>query len=371
MHQLKGKKPKRVLLLCPYPEGVAPGQRLKYEQYFTFLAAQGYEITVSPFFSLRSWNVLYRKGHFLKKVLGVAAGYARRIYDLARTPFFDGTYVFLHAAPFGGPGLELLFRALSRRMIYDIDDLVYLRPVSRVNPLFSWLRSPRKYSFLMSRADHVITCTPYLDSHVRMFNQRTTDISSTIRTNDYLPHNRYRNDGRLVIGWSGSHSTVPYLNLLKTVLQRVAKERPFTLRVIGTSSFAIEGVHVECVPWREATEVNDLQAIDVGLYPLPNEEWVLGKSGLKALQYMALGIPTVATAIGTNFRVVEHGHSGFLVTTEQEWFDTILRLIDDAELRRTVGAAARKRVENLYSVQANQQVYLSVFDQVFSPGVSA
>lgn len=356
---------RKVLLLCPYPEGVAPGQRLKYEQYFSYLRSQGFEITVSPFFSRTAWDVLYQRGRFFSKARAVAAGYLRRLRDLARAPFYDGVYVFLHAVPFGGPGFEWVFRRCARRMIYDIDDLVYLGATSRVNRLASVLKSPRKYSFLMKNADHVITCTPYLDAHVRKFNERTTDISSTIRTDDYRPVNRYSNERPLVIGWSGSHSTVPYLRILERVLQRLARTDNFTLKVIGTGAFSIEGVKVKPLPWREDTEVQELQEIDIGLYPLPDEEWVLGKSGLKALQYMALGIPTVATAIGANFRVIEHGVSGLLVSSELEWEDSLRRLLRDAGLRRRLGEAARERVVEKYSVTANQPVYLSVFQSVF------
>ncbi len=92
--------------------------------------------------------------------------------------------------------------------------------------------------------------------------------------------------------------------------------------------------------WSSASEVTDLQRIDIGLYPLPDEEWVLGKSGLKALQYMALGIPTVATAVGANFRVIEDGVSGFLVRSDSEWIDALSRLIDDPELRLRIGQNA-------------------------------
>ena len=370
MLPLKSASKRKVLLLCPYPLGVAPGQRLKYEQYLEYLETQGYEITVSPFLSKATWNVLYRRGHYGRKAMGVAAGYLRRIFDLARTPFFHGTYVFLHAAPFGGAGLEFLFRALSKRMIYDIDDLVYLGAESHANSFTAWLKSPRKYSFLMKKADHVITCTPYLDAHVRKFNEKTTDISSTIRTHDYLPANRYANDHKIVLGWSGSHSTVPYLGLLAPVLQRLAKTRSFKLKVIGTPAFSLPGVEVVSQAWAEPTEVSDLQEIDIGLYPLPNEEWVLGKSGLKALQYMSLGIPTVATAIGANFRVIESGKSGILVNSEEEWLRALEMLIDDASLRREIGTAARARVEKLFSVKANQEVYLSVFNRVFQPEAS-
>ena len=151
---------------------------------------------------------------------------------------------------------------------------------------------------MMQRANHVITCTPHLDAFVRKFTSNTTDISSTINTETYVPMNKYTNEYTLTIGWSGSHSTSKYVYLLKEVLLELSKNHRFKLLVIGDSTFSIEGLDCEAIHWVEKTEVKDLQRIDIGIYPLPNEEWVLGKSGLKALQYMALGIPTVATNYG-------------------------------------------------------------------------
>lgn len=216
----------------------------------------------------------------------------------------------------------------------------------------------------MKHANHVITCTPYLDRFVQQYNSHTTDISSTINTQTYVPVNTYTNQKTLTIGWSGSKSTAPYLLLLHSVFKRLLQQHQFNLLVIGDESFVMEGVPVQAVKWTAGTEIALLQQIDIGVYPLPNEEWVLGKSGLKALQYMALGIPAVATAIGANFRVIENGVSGFLVNSEDEWVEQLGQLLSDAKLRQTIGANARKRVEQLFSVQANAATYLSILNNL-------
>ena len=169
----------------------------------------------------------------------------------------------------------------------------------------------------------------------------------------------------MVIGWSGSHSTSQYLYLLERVLKKISNAHSVKILVIGDASFNIDGIEIEALPWKESTEVDDLTRIDIGLYPLPDEPWVYGKSGLKALQYMALGIPTVASAVGMNFKVIEDGVSGFLVKNDREWITTITRLIDDPALRARVGEASRSRVLNRYSVKANQTIYLSIFKEVY------
>jgi glycosyltransferase involved in cell wall biosynthesis len=356
---------KHILIICPYPENEVPGQRLKYEQYFEHFQRNGYTITVSPFFEMTYFKTLYTSGNYSKKIFGVFLGYAKRIIQIFSLRLYDGVYIFLYVTPFGGSLFERIYRAVSRRIIYDIDDLAFMGKTSTNNSLIAGLRRPEKYFYLMKSADHVITCTPYLDSIVRKYNSKTTDISSTINTDKYIQIDNYRNDHRLILGWSGSHSTVPYLKLLAPVLRKLRESYDFKLLVIGTTNFEIEGVDVEALPWSEANEVYDLRRIDIGLYPLPNEEWVLGKSGLKALQYMALGIPTVATAIGTNFRVIEDGVSGYLVNSDDEWVTRLNALLSDADLRRQIGTCGRIRVEKYYSIHANEPVYLDIFQRVY------
>jgi glycosyltransferase involved in cell wall biosynthesis len=357
---------KRILLLCPHPVNVAPGQRLKYEQYFDYLRSNGYEITVSPFQTLALWKILYKKGNLLRKTLWVLYGYALRVYDLLRLPFYDGAFVFLLVTPLGPPFFERLCRLFARKVVYDIDDLVFLNRTSSANRIIAPLKGKGKYFYMMKCADHVITCTPYLDEVVRKYNRRTTDISSTIQTDKYVPKARYANDGKLVIGWSGSFSTSPYLKLLEGALRRLrAQGVDFKILVIGDAQFKMDGFDIEALPWVESTEVRDLSRIDIGLYPLPDEQWVYGKSGLKALQYMALGIPTVATAIGANFRVIEDGVSGYLVRNEDEWVDRLEKLARDPKLRESLGRAARTRVEDRFSIKANRDTYLGIFREVY------
>ncbi|NUM89255.1 MAG: glycosyltransferase, partial [Bdellovibrionales bacterium] len=158
---------KRILVLCPYPENVAPTQRLKYEQYFPHFRQAGYSLTVSPFMSARMWRIVYKPKRVWEKAFWVMAGYLRRLFDLARAPFYDGLYVSLWITPFGAGLFERLFVLANRRVVYDIDDLVFLGKTSTANRFARFLKSPEKYHYLMRAARHVITCTPHLDAYVR------------------------------------------------------------------------------------------------------------------------------------------------------------------------------------------------------------
>lgn len=274
-------------------------------------------------------------------------------------------YVFLWVTPFGPPFFESLYARLSKRLVYDIDDLVFIRYKSRYNKMITLFKGRNKPIFLMKKADHVITCTPYLDQFVKQFNEGTTDISSTVDTDRYKARKDYSIQGqKLVLGWSGSVSTSKYLHLLDKVLLRLKEKIDFKLLVMGDHSFSIPGIETEAVAWSTDIELSTIEQFDIGLYPLPDEKWIYGKSGLKAIQYMGMGIPTVATAIGSNFRVMENGLSGFLVNTEDEWVETICMLAKDKDLRQFIGENARKRVEQRFSIEANKFTYLDILNNI-------
>jgi len=131
-------------------------------------------------------------------------------------------------------------------------------------------------------------------------------------------------------------------------------------------SFENKNIKTEAISWNLENEVNDLMRFDIGVYPLPFEQWVYGKSGLKALQYMALGIPTIATAIGANYRIINHGKNGFLVEKNdiQKWVEYILHIINDIDFARELGKNARKTVLEKFSVEANKEIYLNVLKSV-------
>lgn len=367
MADRSGSGGRRILILCPYPRDTAPSQRLKYEQYIPYLESRGYRISVHPFFSPATYAILYAPGHSLRKVLGVLSGIGRRLALLPRLARADGVYIHLNVCPIGPAWLEWLSCRLARAVVYDIDDMVQLLPTSSANSHARFLKRADRYPLLMRRARHVITCTPALDQLVRQHNPCTTDISSTINTSTYQPRQHSSPAGDLVIGWSGSHSTAPYLHLLDRVLRQLASRHRFRLLVMGPASFELPGVNVEVIAWSAAVEMATLQRFDIGLYPLPDDPWVLGKSGLKALQYMGLGIPVVASAVGCNDRVVADGHTGFLVSSEAEWIERLERLIGDPALRQRLGACGRQRVESTYSVRANRDRYLAIFEEVYGP----
>jgi len=360
-------KKKKILVLCPSPFGTAAAQRLKYEQYFTVLEKNGFEFIISNFQTPRFWKIIHKPGRYPEKIFWTCYGYLKRIYDLLRSPFYDAVFITIWATPLGPPLYEHVIKFLNPKIIYDLDDMMFIKDFDHIKQnFFQKLKGTKKPSVLMKHASYVIVCTPKLEEIALQLNKnkRVVDISSTFNTNRFRPADVIPTRDIVTIGWTGTHSTLPYLESLQPVLASVSNKRKVKLLVIANKEYKMADVPTEFLYWDEQSEIEDLQKIDIGLYPIPMNEWSLGKSSLKALTYMAIGIPFVATAYGTNFRIMENGVQGYMASDNAEWENQIIALIDNKELRKKMGLAGRKRVEEAYSVQANSSKYLMVFKKV-------
>jgi glycosyltransferase involved in cell wall biosynthesis len=363
---------RRILILCPSPRGTAPTQRLKYEQYLTRLEKEGYSFTISSFQTSRFWKIIYQPGRVPEKIFWTLFGYTKRVYDLLRAPFYDGVFVNLWVTPIGFPVYERVLFFFNKNVIYDIDDMIFL---SKSEPtldsgFIQKIKGKRKPLVLMKHAKHIIVCTPKLEEIAIEQNKfkRAIDISSTFDTDRFVPVNEYKQTETTIIGWTGTHSTITFLETIQPALAEVAKCRNIKLVVIANTPYEMPGVETEYIQWRQQTEVYDLHRFQIGLYPIPANEWSLGKSGLKALTYMAIAIPFVATAYGANFRIMEDGVQGYLANDIEEWTNKLCALIDDVELRKKMGKEGRKRVEEKYSIETNFSKYLQVFQTVVPLG---
>jgi glycosyltransferase involved in cell wall biosynthesis len=317
-----------------------------------------------------TWSVAFDRGHYLRKIFGVLKGHLLRIRDLLRVRKFDLVYVHMWVTPFGTTIFERLVRALTRGLVYDIEDNIMIGQPGAANehpnPIARLLRGPNKARFLVSSSDHVITSSPFLNEFCLALNRHRacTYISSSIDTDRFLPVNRYRNEGPVTIGWTGTFSSRPYLDLLRNVFTELATRVDFKLKVIGNFDYDLPDVPLEVVRWTRENEVSDLQTFDIGVYPLPIDDWVFGKSGLKAIQYMAFGLPAVATDVGTTPLIIRHGHNGLLVKTEADWLEALELLVKDPELRRRLGEAARIAAVENYSTTSIAGQYQRVLQDV-------
>jgi L-malate glycosyltransferase len=357
---------KRILIICPFPQGVAAGQRLKYEQYLNHWRENGYEITISSFMDIPMWEIVYTPGNYVLKALGTLRGHCRRLRDIFRVSRYDLVYIFMWVTPLGSSFFERLYRLLSRRLVYDIEDNIVMVKGNVLNSFVTMLKGQGKAKYLIKNADHVVSSSPFLNDYCFGINRSkaSTYISSSVNSNRFVPTNTYNNKKVVTIGWTGTFSSKIYLDLLRDVFLELNKRIDFKLRVIGNFQYDLPGINLEVIQWTKETEVEDLQGIDIGIYPLVQDDWVLGKSGLKAIQYMAFGLPTVATNVGTTPKIIEHMANGWLVKTEEEWIEALEELIKNPQLRRDLGEAARLTVLENYSTDVVKSTYLSILNNV-------
>ncbi|MFL6230745.1 MAG: glycosyltransferase family 4 protein [Pyrinomonadaceae bacterium] len=356
----------RILALVPYPADVAPGQRYRMEQWAPPLARLGVEVDFEAFRCEELHSLLGEPGNTWRKVSLTMRALAQRLRVLKRIKDYDLVYIYNETAMVGPALLEHYISAKGVPFVFDFDDAIYLHytyisPVSRSLRL---LKFPGKTGAICRLAAHVIAGNSYLAAYASRFNRHVTVVPSTINTESYTFENHKPAAEPPVIGWTGSYSTVQYLDTLRPVLSRLARRERFKLRVIGVPGYSLEGVEVEAVPWRSETEVADLRAVDIGIMPLPDDEWTRGKCGMKALQYMALGIPCVCSPVGVNPSIIRDGENGLLASTEDEWIERLTRLLHSASLRERLGSAGRATVEAEYASSAHALRVYEIFQSV-------
>lgn len=342
----------------------SPGQRYRLEQWDPLLRERGVEITYAPFEDEELHSVVYKPGQLGKKLQLVTRNLARRLSTISKARNYDLVYILREAALLGPPVFERLLYQQRVPFVFDFDDAIFVSYRSPSNGYLSYLKFASKTKTICRLASHVMVGNPYLADYARQVNNNVTVIPTTIDTEKYRVPPRRNDSGPLVIGWTGSYSTVQHLDTLRGALKKLAETENFRLRVIGTPTYELSPVDVEAMPWRAATELDDLCAIDIGVMPLPDDNWSKGKCGLKALQFMALGIPTICSPVGVNTDIIQDNENGFLAATEAEWVDKLTRLLRSAELRRRLGDAGRATVEEKYSAAIQAPRVYEIFKSV-------
>lgn len=361
----------KVLAIVPSLYDTSPGQRFRIEQWEPLLNKRGVEITYRPFETPELREVLYESGNAAAKIAAVMGALRRRSAELRDVTDFDLIYVFREAALLGPGWFERKIAASGVPMVFDFDDAVFVAYKSPSNGYLSYLKFPRKTETVIRLSAHVMAGNKYLADYSRRFNPNVTVIPTTIDTGKYTAATVESKNSVPVIAWTGSFSTVQHLDTIRDSLQELAKSHKFRLRVIGTPDYELPGVDVEARAWRAETELDDLGDIDIGIMPLPDDKWSKGKCGLKALQYMALGKPTVCSPVGVNTVIIEDNLNGMIANSKSEWIDRLSKLIMDKELRRRLGLAGRKTVENEYSAAIQAPRVFELWENIVSAEKSA
>jgi len=354
---------KKVLFICPYPLKVAAGQRLKFEPHFKALENENYEITVHSFMNAKLWNIASKRGHTTQKIIWTMIGLVRRVSLIFSIRKYDCVYIFMNVFPFGTPLLESIYIKQSKKVIFDIEDNLLSEEIGSINWLASILKSKNKARYLIKNVDHIIASSPDLVDKCNVISGKNNAIfiPPTLEEKRFIPKKPSENpDRKIVIGWTGTFSSKAFLDSLIPHLEKLYKKKPFKLTVIGNFEMRNQNLDLNVLQWNAEDEIEQLHNFDIGLYPLPENDWVSGKSGLKALQYMAIGIPAVCTAVGNVLNFIEHDKDGILIYNVEDWVENLGSLIENTEKRERIGSNARDKFVRNYSQNAIFKKYLSV-----------
>lgn len=335
----------RILALMKYgPRAASTRQRLL--QYAPALADAGFSVEVSPLFGDAHIERLARgRRSSLPATLGF---YLRRLQAVLTARRYDLIWVHCEAFPYLPATFERLIRLSGRPILFDYDDAIFHMYDRHRRPLVRRLLG-RKLAPLLRAASVCLCGNVYLRDYAVRYCPNSLIVPTVVDTDRYVPREGPAN-AKPVVGWIGSPSTWTYVVPLLSILLPLLRARGLRLRVIGAGPGA-EGIEgVEALDWDEAREIADIQAMDIGIMPLPDEDWARGKCGYKLIQYMACGLPVIASPVGVNSEIVEAGVNGFLAATPEAWTEALTGLLDDPALRRAMGTRGRERVAARYSL---------------------
>ena len=353
---------KKIYFLTHRPNR-SPSQRFRFEQYVSFLRQNGFE-TRHLFLLSPSDDKLFYSSNVLSKVWILIKSTFFLLKSYWSVELDSLVFVQRECYMLGTAFFEKLF-ASKCKLIFDFDDAIWLQNVSDANKKFSFLKNPNKTKEIIQVSRLVIAGNQYLANYAKQYNSNVHVIPTTIDTDYHTPNAEKKKNGELIIGWTGTHSTVKYIYLIMPVLQKIkAKYSNVLFKVICEDEFRIEELAITTTAWSSEREIEQLSDIDIGIMPLPDDEWTKGKCGFKGLQYMAMQAPAVMSSVGVNAEIIQHGVNGFLARTDEEWFDILCKLIDSEVLRKTIGEAGRKTILEKYSVVANKDKYLSLLNSL-------
>lgn len=361
----------RVLGLCSYPVEAA-ATRYRLAQFVEPLAERGIDITISPFIDNTQFKLLYQNKSLVRKFSGLWKPFMQRMSEIFKISKFDLIFI-QREAMFLGPALfERVFQMIGKcPIVLDLDDATYVHYTSPTyGKIGSFFKFFGKTDFLIQKAE-IVTCgNRYIAEYVEKKGTKSVIIPTVVDTNKFEPIDKPKK-AVPVVGWIGTHSTFPLLQSIFPVLENLAKKHEFVLKIVGAGveDVKLNGVEIVNLQWELQREIADFQSLDIGLYPITttssaSKEWLIGKSGFKAIQYMAIGIPFVMTEIGICAEIGEPGKTHFNVLTDEEWFNSLDKLLSDENLRIEMGKKGRNFSLKNYTVSVQADILAQTFKSV-------
>jgi glycosyltransferase involved in cell wall biosynthesis len=352
----------KILLLSKYSRKGA-STRLRLLQYLPYLEAKGFEVTVSSLFDDQYLDQLYRHGK--RAPLHMTMFYLRRMFVLLSAFRYDLIWVEKEIFPYMPALAERVLCWLGRRYVVDYDDAIFHNYDLSGNPVLRKVLG-RKIDVIMRYASCVVVGNDYLASRAKAAGAVCVELVPTV-----VDARRYNSKesslaASPVIGWIGSPSTQRYVADIAQMLTSLCQKHDARLLLIGASAdIASEfpGLNVEVEPWSEVSEAELIARMDIGIMPLPDGPWEKGKCGYKLIQYMACGIPVIASPVGVNVDIVGMSRCGLLADNVAEWEATLVQLLESSALRHQLGRAGQQAVEGKYSLQVQAPILAGIFTQ--------
>jgi glycosyltransferase involved in cell wall biosynthesis len=352
----------RILFLAPYPVNESPSQRYRMEHYLHYLNENNIQFDYKPFMDKKTWKIIYKHGHLFQKIWGTVKGLVKRGVLMFQIGKYDFVYIHRETALLGPPIFEwIIAKIYKKKIIYDFDDAIWIPFVSKKNRLAFFLKFYSKIGRICEWSYKVSVGNSFLGNFAKQFNQNIVLIPTVVNTDDIHNRMQQHDTDTPVVGWTGSFSTLKFLDVILPVLQKMQEKYDFEFVVIADQDPQLQLKHYRFIKWNRHTEADDLLNIHIGLMPLYDDELTKGKCGFKAIQYMSLGIPPVVSAVGVNTEIVEDGINGYICQSDSEWETKLEVLLRDKVKRKVMGKYARDKIIDKYSVEATKDKFLALF----------
>jgi len=354
----------KVLIITNHRKNRSPGQRFRFEQYISYLEKHNYEFTFSYLLNEKDDKYFYKQGGIILKIKILITSFFKRLIETMEYDNYDIIFVYREAFFTGSTFFEKRIAKSKAKFIFDFDDAIWLHDVSEGNRKWGWLKNPDKIKKIISLAYLIFAGNKYLANYSSKYNDNVKLIPTTIDTSYHLP--KINKNKKVCIGWTGSSTTLKYFEDFIPLLVQIKNKykNKVCFKVIVDEQKYYESLNLNTTQWSLKGEIEDLNQIDIGIMPLPDDKWAKGKCGFKGLQYMALEIPAVMSPVGVNVNIIENGINGFLPKNNNEWIDILSQLIEDDNLRKKIGENGRKTVKDKYSVESQKNIYLEAFNNL-------
>lgn len=354
------------VLYVPNGTQAAPATRYRVTQYLPHLKEKGIDCRVFSAISEFSTNLTVKSPDFgtAARLLYYCYVFTEKIFRLLAIIIIARGFdiVYFQRTTFS-LRMELLLKAVNRNIFFDIDDAIFLPDRQKGDFLYRVKKFIKKNEVInmLKVSKTVVVENEYIKDFVSRYCGNVLKIPGPIDTERFSPGPGH-GGGDITIGWIGSPATTLYLAMLEGVFKTLKKKYGFLkFKFIGPGKKALLDTGFERVDWNYDTEVAELRSLDVGIMPMPDNEWTRGKLGCKMLQYMALGIPAVVSFTPTNAEMIINGENGFFVSDEKEWVDILSTLIDSRELRERVGQRARETILERCDLRKNADRLADIF----------